>query len=231
MGEKFIEERKIVVPGTLLAQGSFKTGDGVYKKGDKIYASRLGLSSVKNNYVGVIPLEGKYTPKEGDTPIGVVSDVHRSHWEIDMEAPYKGLLRGGDVIEGNSREKDLEDVFDVGDVIYVKISKVNEVGKTILTTKGVPHSGKSLQGGLLTTISSVKVPRLIGKKGSMIDMIKKETNCKIIVGQNGWVWIKGNDHNYEKIARKAVEMVENKSHVSGLTEKIKDMIEEEKQSM
>lgn len=228
MGDKFIEKRKIVVPGTLMAQGSFKTGDGVFKKGDKIYASRLGLSSVKNNYVGVIPLEGKYIPKEGDTPIGIVSDVHRSHWEINMGSPYKGLLRGREVIEENSREKNLEEVFGVGDVIYVKVKSVNEVGKTGLTTKGVPHSGKSLSGGLLTTISSVKVPRLIGKKGSMIDMIKKETNSKIIVGQNGWVWIKSNEHRNEQIAEKAVKMVEEKSHISGLTKKIKKMIEEEK---
>ena len=49
------------------------------------------------------------------------------------------------------------------------------------------------RGGIIVDITPTKVPRLIGKKGSMINMIKDKTNCKIIVGQNGLVWVKGEE--------------------------------------
>jgi len=72
------------------------------------------------------------------------------------------------------------------------------------------------------TITPSKVPRLIGKQGSMIELIKNKTNCQIIVGQNGVVWIKGEQ---EGLAAKAILTIENESHISGLTDKITAMLE------
>ena len=79
------------------------------------------------------------------------------------------------------------------------------------------------KGGIIVDISPTKVPRLIGKKGSMINMIKDKTNCKIVVGQNGLVWVKGNE-DMEQLTREVIHLIEAEAHTSGLTNKIKNKL-------
>ncbi len=57
----------------------------------------------------------------------------------------------------------------------------------------------------------------------MINAIKKKTDCTIIVGQNGRVWIKG---EAEDLARKAVQKVNQEAHTDGLTEKVSNWLDE-----
>ena len=59
----------------------------------------------------------------------------------------------------------------------------------------------------------------------MVSMIKKATNCNVIVGQNGVVWIRGNEPDDEIITVKAMRKIEKESHVAGLTDKIKKFLE------
>jgi exosome complex component RRP4 len=66
------------------------------------------------------------------------------------------------------------------------------------------------------------VPRIIGKAGSMVEMIKDITKTQIVVGQNGLVWVKGDN---EDLAIEAVTEIERKSHIQGLTDQIKAMLE------
>jgi exosome complex component RRP4 len=65
------------------------------------------------------------------------------------------------------------------------------------------------------------VPRLIGKEGSMINIIKEKTGTIIRVGQNGVVWISG--ENVDK-AIKAIKTIEEKSHIIGLTDEITKLL-------
>ncbi len=51
----------------------------------------------------------------------------------------------------------------------------------------------SCNRGSVIDISHVKIPRVIGRNGSMISMLKKELNVSIFVGQNGRIWLKGDD--------------------------------------
>ncbi len=60
----------------------------------------------------------------------------------------------------------------------------------------------------------------------MISMIKNATDCRMVVGQNGLVWIDGEPEK-EIIAVKAIRKIEAESHVSGLTERIKVFLEKE----
>ena len=83
------------------------------------------------------------------------------------------------------------------------------------------YRAKKLNGGRLLKITPYKVPRLIGKEGSMIELIKNKTKCQIIVGQNGVVWIKGEK---EGLAARAITMIEEESHTSGLTDKISGLL-------
>jgi exosome complex component RRP4 len=83
---------------------------------------------------------------------------------------------------------------------------------------------RKLQGGQIIEISHSKVPRVIGKSGSMIQMIKGYTNCRIFVGQNGRIWLDGEVDNIMH-AIKAIQMIEEDAHSFGLTEKVKAYLE------
>ena len=82
-----------------------------------------------------------------------------------------------------------------------------------------------LIGGIIIDIDSTKVPRVIGKQGSMITLIKTKTNCKIMVGQNGKIWIKGDEPKMELKAIEAIKLVERESHVEGLTMIVEKFLE------
>ena len=80
-----------------------------------------------------------------------------------------------------------------------------------------------LEGGRIITINGHKVPRVIGKEGSMINLIKDNTNTEITVGQNGRVWIKG-DLDGETKATEAIKLIERESGSEGLTEKVEEFL-------
>ena len=85
---------------------------------------------------------------------------------------------------------------------------------------------RKLQGGRIFKVNPNKVPRIIGKQGSMVSMIKLATNCKIIVGQNGLIWIEGTPQE-EKVAVDTILMIEREAHKSGLTDRVKAYLEKE----
>jgi exosome complex component RRP4 len=84
-----------------------------------------------------------------------------------------------------------------------------------------------LDGGFIFRIIPSRVPRVIGREGSMITLIKEKTGCNITVGQNGWIWVKGQDLDSQIKARKAIEFVAEQVHVNGLTEKVEGWFEKQ----
>ena len=222
----FVKPRELVVPGTLLAQGPFKNGRGTFREGNRIYSTVIGLVEVRKDMIRVIPLEGPYIPEVGDNVLGKIVDVRFSNWSVDIGAPYEANLRVQDATEEriDLLKTDLRKIFDIGDIIYAKIKAYNEINQIDLTTKGMPFRGGPLRGGQLVTITPSKVPRLIGKGGSMINMIKKLTNTRIIVGQNGWVWVSGKNDELEKLAIEAILKVDRESHTQGLTDRVKELL-------
>ena len=80
---------------------------------------------------------------------------------------------------------------------------------------------RKLKGGVVIKITPSKVPRLIGKQGSMVNLIKEKTGTVIRVGQNGLVWLDG-----EKVEKaiKAIKLIDEKSHIYGLTEGISKLL-------
>jgi len=83
---------------------------------------------------------------------------------------------------------------------------------------------RKLQGGQIVEISHSKVPRVIGKSGSMIQIIKNYTNCRIFVGQNGRIWLDGDVDGIMR-AIKAIQMIEEGAQSFGLTEKVREYLE------
>ena len=215
----YVENKELVIPGQVLADDEYYSGKGTFKEGSKLCSSLLGRVSLRNKKIMVIPLKSKYIPKKGDSIIGKVKDVRFSMWDVDIYSPYSGILPAFEVF--GREKKELNRVFDVGDVLLLRVIDVDEVKKAKLGLKG--RGTSKLKGGVLVNIAPTKVPRLIGKKGSMINMIKEKTGCKITVGQNGVVWIKG-DEDMEQLTREIIQLIEDEAHISGLTNKIKNKL-------
>ncbi|MBQ2665463.1 exosome complex RNA-binding protein Rrp4 [Methanobrevibacter sp.] len=214
-----VENKDLVIPGQILADDEYYSGRGTFKENGKVCSSLLGRVSLRNKKIRVIPLKSKYVPKKGDVVIGKIKDVRFSMWDVDINSPYSGILPAFEVF--GREKKELNRVFDVGDVLFLRVVEVDEIKKAKLGLKG-RGMGK-FKGGIIVDIAPTKVPRLIGKKGSMINMIKDKTKCKIVVGQNGLVWVKGNE-DMEQLTREIIHLIEAEAHTSGLTNKIKNKL-------
>ena len=215
----YVENKDLVIPGQILADDEYYSGRGTFKDNGKVCSSLMGLVSLRNKKIRVIPLKSKYVPKKGDVVIGKINDVRFSMWDVDINSPYSGILPAFEVF--GREKKELNKVYDVGDVLFLRVVDVDEIKKAKLGLKG-RGMGK-FKGGIIVDIAPTKVPRLIGKKGSMINMIKDKTNCKIVVGQNGLVWVKG-DEDMEQLTKNIIHLIEAEAHTSGLTNKIKNKL-------
>jgi exosome complex component RRP4 len=214
-----VKDKDLVVPGEILAEDDHYSGRGTFSEGSRVCSALTGLVSLRNKKISVIPIKSKYIPKRGDVVIGEIDDIRFSMWGVDINSPYSGILPASEVF--GREKKELRKVFNIGDVLFLRIVDVDEIKKVKLGLKG-RGMGK-FQGGILTSITPTKVPRLIGKKGSMINMIKNKTNCKIVVGQNGLVWIRG-EENMEIITKNIIALIEAEAHTSGLTNRVKDKL-------
>jgi len=216
------EERRIVIPGETIVEGEeYLPGEGTRRIGSEIVAERYGLAEISGRLVKIISLSGGYIPRYGNTIIGKIADITFNGWIVDIASPYQAFIS---VMEAPRfiNKNELEEYLDIGDIVACRIAGVKR--KSVdLSIKG-RGLGK-LEGGITLHINSHKVPRVIGKEGSMIKMIKDATNSEIIVGQNGVIWIKSNAIENELKAKEAILFVTGKSYAEGLTEKVKEFLE------
>ncbi len=222
MTELFVKNRELVVPGDLLAKGDFLIGEGTYKKEDGIYANVLGLVDTKEQFIKIIPLSGKYMPNPRDLVVGIVEDITFSTWSIDINSPYQGVLNISNALDRFiDSQEDLAKIYDIGDVVLAKVLSMSKSMQATLTMRD--RGLFKLREGRLISISPTRVPRVIGKKGTMVQMLKNATDCRIVVGQNGRVWINGEGAN---IVIEAIRLIEREAHLHGLTDKVKAFLEE-----
>lgn len=217
-------DKKIVIPGDLLSDNSRKTGYGTYVKNDKIYSLFCGIENLKEDKVGVIPLAGVYIPSVNDVVIGIVIVVTPSNWIMDIASPYDGLFHVSEYPR-RIESREMREVLDVGDSIILRVKDVDDSMKVELTLRD--SSFHKLKTGQIVEVEPVKVPRVIGHGGSMISMLKKETNCSIFVGQNGRIWIDGKDDDVELLS-KALRKIEAEAQRSGLTDRIYNFLKDER---
>src|SRR3989338_7211315 len=183
MAKLLVKNKDLVVPGEVLVEGmDYVPGSGVFREGEMIVANSVGLVSIDNRLVKLIPLTGFYAPKKDD----------------------------------------LSKYYDFGDVVVAKIISTTKDGTSDLTMKG-PGLNKLVNGRVIE-VASTKVPRIIGKQGSMITIIKTKTNCKVVVGQNGKVWIQRENPEEERKAIDIIRFIEKESVKEGLTEKVEKLL-------
>lgn len=213
--------REVVVPGDVLDGTGLKPGAGTFSEGGHIYAARLGIKNERAGYVNVIPLGGTYIPRSGDAVIGKVVDLGPSYWLVEIKSPYPAPLHVNEV-PWRVDFGDTARYLDVQDAILAMIFGVDETRRVSLTMKD--HTARKLTGGQIVEISHAKVPRVIGKKGSMINLIKEYTKCRMFVGQNGRIWIDGKlDDMTHAVA--AIKMIEDQAQTMGLTEAVKAFLD------
>ncbi|MDP7506212.1 MAG: exosome complex RNA-binding protein Rrp4 [Candidatus Woesearchaeota archaeon] len=220
-----IKDKDIVVPGEELAKGiEYSSGYGTYKDKEGIVASKLGLVNIRDKEISLVPLSGRYMPQRDDVIIGQIEDISFSGWRVDTGSAYSAMLSVRDATsEYINKGADLTRFYDLGDYIVTKILNVTSQKLIDLTMKG--PGLRKLVGGRIIEVNAHKVPRIIGKAGSMVSLIKENTNCKITVGQNGLIWIDGSPAD-ELVAVNTIRKIEREAHISGLTDKIKAYLEE-----
>ena len=227
----FYERKQLVTPGDLLAEDDYIAGDNTYREDGKIYASRIGLVDYEAKKVHVVALKAFYVPYVGDTVIGKVVEVTTGGWIVDISAPYFAMLRASDVMDRPFKPEtsDLPSIFDVGDLIIAKVVAYDRTRDPLLTIRE-PGLGKIMRGQLVE-ITTTKIPRVIGRKGSMLSMIKRETGCQITIGQNGLILVSGKTPDDERLAVMALHKIEEESHTSGLTDRVNEMLRKEKEGV
>ena len=227
----FYEKKQVVAPGDLLAEGDYVSGDSTYKENEKIYASRLGLVDYDGKRVHVVALKAFYIPVPGDKVIGKVVETTPSSWIIDIKAPHPSRLRASDVVERSFKPEttNLPSIFDVGDLIIAEVVAYDRTRDPQLTVRE-PGLGKIMRGQLVE-VTPTKIPRIIGRQGSMVSMLKRETGCQLTIGQNGLILISGRSPEDERLAVMALRKIEEESHTSGLTDRVTEMIRKERKAV
>ena len=224
MSELIVESKKVVVPGQILAKGmEYLPSHGTYRLGDEIRANRKGLLSVEGKVLKTIPLSGRYLPRKNDLVIGKVVDILVSGWRIDINSAYQAVLPLKDAsFSYIERGADLTRYFALDDWVVCKITNVTSQNLVDVTVKG--QGLRKIKGGRILTVNPQRVPRIIGKKGTMVGMVKQATDCKISIGQNGVIWLEG-EPDMENLAINTIKEIEQKAHKSGLTNMIKEKLE------
>jgi exosome complex component RRP4 len=212
-----MNERKIVIPGEVIVSGdNYLPGESTEKRGNDIVALKYGLAEESNKLVKIIPLSGPYIPRRGNVVIGKVELITHNGWVINIGCAENGFLSVMEVPRYVNKDA-MDEVMSIGDMAVVKIWSMNGRGIDLsLKARGL---GK-IHEGLIFKTNPNKVPRVIGKEGSMIKLIKEQTNCNITVGQNGYIWIKGDKIDDELLAKRAIKFIVDNSFIEGLTEEV-----------
>ncbi len=196
-------ERRIVLPGEKVFSDAKRTQGALIEGGETI-ASVVGFVQEDR----FVPLKGRYLPRVGDYVIGIVKDERFSGYTLDLNSPYDGSLSS----------KELRESFELGDVVSAEVVDVNEVHDATL---GRP---RKLFDGEIIEITSVKVPRVIGRAGSMLAIIKQYTRTDVSVGKNGRLYLKGGN---SALATLAILKICREAHLSGLTDRVTAFLREE----
>ena len=223
--KRFESKKRHVLPGDFITTAPLRLQNNVVLEGKRIISTTIGLSDVSDDSVRVISLTGVYLPKIDDLVIGTIQYIHGNSWFADINSCYQGMLLGQDVFGRGSypTKSEMEERLSKGDIIFAKIANSDRQREPLISIAD-NNLGK-IDSGELIKISPSKIPRLIGKHGSMIQTIEGSTNATITVGQNGLIVVSCDETNGLLKALAAIRMVDEQAHLVNLTDKVKKMLE------
>jgi len=196
----------ILIPGDSLKKKDINS----YERENNYYSKYILLL----NEDKTTRLFGYYIPEVNDIVIGKVIDVLSNAWIIDINSPYMGKLSLKDI------GTDPNDLYTYGDYILCQIVKMTKNKLIDLDIK----KKEKLNDGLILKVDPARIPRLIGKNSSMLNLIKEYLKIDIIIGKNGRIYLNGNVNNVSK-AVDIIRFIINNSYKRGLTEKVKEILE------
>lgn len=223
-----VENRQLVLPGELIAEGDYVVHEGAFREKDQIYSAVLGLTDIREKIIRVIALQGRYIPKRGDRVIGLVIDEFFSGWALDINSPYTGKLFVSGLLDRkvDLDREDISQYLSIGDVVMAEVDDVDELMR--VTLRACDRDMGKMTDGKLVDISPAKTPRVIGRKGSMISTLQRAGDCRVRVGQNGRVMVWGPDPGKIGTVVEAILMIEREAHTSGLTDRVREFLEKDK---
>ncbi len=217
-------KKRYVIPGDKIVEGDYKPLMNVVRSGNYLISTRIGIAEAGKDGVKVIPLSGVYIPRVNDLVIGKVIDRSSLSWDVDINSCFFAHLPAQDVFgrDFSPARDDMGRQLSIGDLIIARIVSFDRTRDPMLTVQD-KDLGKIPYGEFIK-ISPTRVPRLIGKRGSMIQTIEQATQTRVIIGQNGIVVVTGRDIDGLSLAVKAIKMVEEESHTSNLTQRVKTLL-------
>ena len=217
-------KRKYVVPGDKIIDGNFRPLLNVIRVGDSIISTRIGIAESGRDGIKVIPLSGVYIPRVNDIVIGKIIDHSSLSWEVDINSCFSAHLPAQDIFgrDFSPARDDMNKQLAIGDLITARIVAFDRTRDPMLTVQD-RDLGRIPRGELLK-ISATRVPRLIGKRGSMIQTIEQATQTRILIGQNGLIVVTSRSSEGIQLAVKAIRMVEEKAHTANLTQRVKALL-------
>ena len=223
---KLESKKRYVLPGDVITTAPLRLHGNVVLEGKRILSTAIGLSDVSYDSVRVIPLSGIYLPKVDDLVIGLIKYIHGNSWFADINSCYEGMLLAKDVFGrgSNATLDEMKASLDKSDLILARIANSDRTREPLLSISG-QNLGK-IDSGELVKISPTKIPRLIGKHGSMIQTIEASTNATITIGQNGLIVLKCDDITGLKKAVKSIKMMDKALHNTNLEERIQNILDE-----
>jgi exosome complex component RRP4 len=209
----------------LLARGRYKAGQNVIKVDDAYYATVVGSFEIRERgVIAVRALKGPYMPKKGDKVIGAVIDVSMGSWSVDIRSPYVATLPASRFSSRiNPTLEDIRNYLNVGDYVYCEIAEFDRFHSPVLDASISKEFGP-VKKGVVIPVEPTRVPRIIGKKGSMLQLLNKELNVKLVVAQNGYVWIPSDDASKYKLVIEVIRKIETEAHLPGLTDRIEKFL-------
>jgi len=202
-------ELRLVTPGMAIGPLSGKrVGSGALAQNEEIIATRLGWVRELNDTVSVDPINSTYMPRSGDLIIAIVAEVRNNLWFMNVNGPFQGLLPMSlapwKVEFGAARQH-----MGIGDVVMARVQEVDECHNVVLTMKGVGL--RRLNEGSILSVPVNHVDRIRGNNNETLHRLREICDCRIMVGDNGRVWIDGNAEG-TSWARSAIELASKSGH-------------------
>ena len=210
-------EQRLVIPGEVIQDSAkMNPGCGLIKSPEGLVVTRLGNLNENNGTLHVSPINATYMPRSGDLVIGYVEAVQSNLWFLDVAGPFNALLPMS-LAPWKVEFGDARNHMDVGEAVLARAQEVDESHSVVCTMKGVGL--RKISEGHIVEIPVQQIPNLRGEGGSRIQQIKNASDCRIIVGENGRVWIDG-DSSGIKIAAKAIAIISEKGHMDNVDDSL-----------
>lgn len=215
----YVDNKEVVLPGTLLTDGKYKLGRGTFKEKGKIYSNMTGLVYFDSDTVSVIPFKNAYKPKYGDLVIGRVTSSSYSSWGININSTYQGFLPTSELYD--NQEHNISHIINVRDMLLLRVSNVDEINRVKLTLRA--HGLGKFNQGVIIKVKQPTVHFLSEENAFLTSLIQEYTQTDVIVAKNGLIWINGLKDNIKNIMT-IIEFIDENPFMHNLVKKVQSMI-------